>query len=499
MARLVMHWGDLKKLYDLKSTTKSFGAAALGLAVKDGRMRLEDKARPFHPTLGIPPPDSEGRVTGALGSNAETGWLDEITILHLASQTAGFEKPGGYTRLLFRPGTKWDYSDSGPNWLSECITLLYKRDLSAWMFERLFTPIGIEPADLVWRNNAFRPHLIDGIPRREFGSGISANVDAMARFGYLFLRRGEWKTQQILSPEYIDRLRVPVVENRDLEVLKPEEYTNAARHYGLLWWNNGDGALEAVPRDAYWSWGLYDSLIVVIPSLDIVVSRAGQSWKREKGAPHYDVLKPFLTPIATSVQPDDSQHQPRPIRPSPVIKEIVWAPPATILRQARGSDNWPITWADDDSLYTAYGDGWGFEPRLTEKLSLGLAKINGAPPAIQTLNLRAHSIEQRGDGRAGGKASGLLMVDGVLYMWVRNATNSQLALSTDHGANWNWAEWRWTNSFGCPTFLNYGRNYENARDNFVYVYSPDIDDAYTPADRMILARVPKTKIKEQSA
>ena len=30
-------------------------------------------------------------------------------------------------------------------------------------------------------------------------------------------------------------------------------------------------ALKYVPRDTFWAWGLYDSLIVVIPSLDIIV------------------------------------------------------------------------------------------------------------------------------------------------------------------------------------------------------------------------------------
>lgn len=37
--KLVLSWGDPKKIYDLKSTTKSFGAAALGLAITDGRYR----------------------------------------------------------------------------------------------------------------------------------------------------------------------------------------------------------------------------------------------------------------------------------------------------------------------------------------------------------------------------------------------------------------------------------------------------------------------------
>src|SRR5204863_1145078 len=105
-------------------------------------------------------------------------WLEQITLRHLASQTAGFEKPGGYTALLFAPGTRWAYSDGGPNWLAECVTLAYGQDLDALMFERVFTPLGIGREDLVWRKNAYRPAEINGIPRREFGAGISADVDA---------------------------------------------------------------------------------------------------------------------------------------------------------------------------------------------------------------------------------------------------------------------------------------------------------------------------------
>ena len=33
-----------------------------------------------------------------------------------------------------------------------------------------------------------------------------------------------------------------------------------------------------------------------------------------------------------------------------------------VVRKAHDSDNWPLTWADDDKQYTAYGDGRGFEP-----------------------------------------------------------------------------------------------------------------------------------------
>lgn len=292
--KLVMAWGDPRKRYDLKSTTKAIGVTALGLAILDGKMKLTDKASKYHPSLANPPAE-----------NAATGWIDRITLLHLATQTAGFEKPGGYGKLLCEPGTKWHYSDAGPNWLAECITLVYKRDLDELMFDRVFTPLGITRADLTWRKNAYRASKIDGVMRREFGSGISANVDAMARIGYLYLRGGEWNGKPIIPRRFVDRVRTTVTGVVGLPEWDDERHGNASDHYGLLWWNNADGTLARVPRDAYWSWGLYDSWILVIPSLDIVVARAGKSLKRPARGGHYAVLEPFFEPIVTSVKNGD--------------------------------------------------------------------------------------------------------------------------------------------------------------------------------------------------
>ncbi|HUQ68180.1 MAG TPA: serine hydrolase [Planctomycetaceae bacterium] len=501
---LVARWGDEQKRFDLKSTTKSLGAMALGVAVLDGKLALDDPAITHHSQFGIPPE-----------ANAETGWLNRITLRHLANQTAGFEKPGGYTKLQFEPGTQWAYSDGGPNWLAECVTLAYRRDAAEVMFERVFTPIGITRDDLIWRANSYRPKEIDGIPRREFGSGVSANVNAMARLGYLHLRRGEWNGKRLLPADFVQQAGTTDKAIVGLPVINPEHYAKASNHYGLLWWNNSDGTLADVPRDAYWSWGLFDSLIVVIPSLDLVVARAGQSWKRAGGADHYDVLKPFLGPIVAAVartnddllerksQParasDPSLTDKPPYPASRVITGIEWAPVDTIVRQARGSDNWPITWADDDQLYTAYGDGKGFQPLVDVKLSLGFAKISGKADDFRGFNVRTPTLEARGDDVKGRKASGLLMVDGTLYLLARNAGNSQLAWSRDHGQTWTWADWKFTESFGCPTFLNFGRNYAGARDQFVYVYSHDHDSAYQPADRMVLARVPQQRLTEREA
>ena len=100
----------------------------------------------------------------------------------------------------------------------------------------------------------------------------------------------------------MDQVRTTPPGVPGLPVRKPDEYGRASSHYGLLWWNNADAALEGVPSDAYWTWGLYDSLIAVLPSLDIVVARAGQSWKRTPAADHYEVLKPFFQPIVAAAR-----------------------------------------------------------------------------------------------------------------------------------------------------------------------------------------------------
>jgi len=187
--------------------------------------------------------------------------------------------------------------------------------------------------------------------------------------------------------------------------------------------------------------------------------------------------------------------------PSSVIKDINWNSAPNIMRKATGSDNWPITWADDDNLYTAYGDGWGFDPKVPKKLSLGFATVEGMPPHFSGINIRS-SDEQYGDGHSGKKASGMLMVNGILYMWVRNVNGngkqSQLACSSDHGKTWTWSTWKFK-EFGYCTFINFGKNYEGSRDNYVYTITHDHPSAYKRADRFILMRVPKGQIMNQDA
>ena len=87
---------------------------------------------------------------------------------------------------------------------------------------------------------------------------------------------------------------------------------------------------------------------------------------------------------------------------SPTIEKIVWAPADTIIRRAAGSDNLPVTWADDDALYITWGDGWGFEPKVQKKLSMGFARVVGGPSDFKGINIHSAG-EQLGGGRSGRK------------------------------------------------------------------------------------------------
>lgn len=287
--KVVKAWGDPKALYPLRSTTKSVGSIAFALAVGDGLLSLDDFAILKHPSFGVPP-----------NANLTTGWLPQITLRHLAAHTSGFDEPPDNNSLIFQPGTQWHYSNSGTNWLAEITTLAFRRDLNSVLFNRVFTPIGIRSDDLTWRRHQYRATTINGIPNREFASGINANVDALARIGYLFLREGNWNGQQLIPESYINMARLPLIGVYGLPEHNNCAAYNASDHYGLLWWNNADATLPEVPRDTYWSWGLNESLIVIYPSLDVVAARAGEALQNG-WSPDYAVVRPFIENIALSV------------------------------------------------------------------------------------------------------------------------------------------------------------------------------------------------------
>jgi CubicO group peptidase (beta-lactamase class C family) len=491
--------GPEKAHYTASLAKAIVGGVSLGIAISDNRIELTDPVSKYVPQWKMDPRKASITIAqlGSHTSGLEDAEADGLAHDKLTGWKGDFWKrrppprdpftiSRDITPLVYEPGQESRYSNPGIAMLSYVITAAIQdgpqQDLRTLLAERVMRPMGVPARE--WSVGYGQTVEVDGLPLVASWGGGNYTARAVARVGRLMLKQGNWNGEQLLSGQAV------------------REITSDAPwpgNGGMGWWSNRGGKHPQLPRDAYWGAGAGHQILLVAPSLQLIVVRNGGALAGGGDATYHTALNTHLfEPLMNCLLPDASSAKP-PYPASKHIASIDWAPPETIVRQAKGGDNWPATWADDGHLYSAYGDGNGFEPFVRPKLSLGFVRIEGLPDQCRGINIRSSSGEQLGDGPRGKKASGMLMVDGVLYMLVRNADNSQLAWSTDHAQTWQWSDWKFETSFGCPTFLNFGQNYTGARDEFVYIYSHDHDSAYEPADRMVMARVRRERLRHRDA
>lgn len=501
-------WDPGRPHYTASMAKSLVGGMSLLVTLNDGRISPDDPAWKYIPQWKLDPLKSR------------------ITIRQLATHTSGLEdaeeggkphaeltgwkgdfwkrKPNPFwiaiheTPVVSPPGTKFAYSNPGFAALAYAITASLRSapqpDLKTLLKERIMQPIGIP--DEEWSIGYDGPTEMDGLKIYATWGGASYSARATAAVGQLMLQRGEWNGRPMVSRKWAET----VVKYAGMPLPDRSE-EGPFLGSGLGWYANFDGIWPQVPRDAFVGAGAGHQLLLVIPTLGLVIVRNGNVLA--PGAPTYwgALFEYMIEPVMKAIHPAARASAPALMPPypsSPVIRKVTFAPAASIVRKAIGSDIWPLTWADDDSQYTAYGDGWGFKPPTPNKLSLGFARVTGDPEDLAGTNVRSTTGERTGDGPAGAKASGLLMAGGILYLWARNSGNARLAWSDDRAKSWHW-EFRLEESFGSPAFLQFGKNYAGARDEYVYIYSQDGPSAYEPSDGIVLARVPKNLIRERGA
>jgi hypothetical protein len=190
-----------------------------------------------------------------------------------------------------------------------------------------------------------------------------------------------------------------------------------------------------------------------------------------------------------------------PLHPqSSIIAAVKFGPTVTIGTEG---DIWATTWAGDDKLYVVYCDGMGFE-RLPERLSTGFSIVHGIPPDVRGENTPS-SMRYTGHRRAGRKVSGIIAFnDGgqqAFYVWIRNYNargGSTVAWSTDYCKTWTEAAWHFP-ELGHPSWLNAGRNYERAIDDYLYFYTQDQPVAYVASDSVIMGRVHRSRAQDKAS
>ena len=90
-----------------------------------------------------------------------------------------------------------------------------------------------------------------------WGGGFQISTRDHARFGYLFLRRGRWNAEQLISEKWIDMMTVPTP-------IKPT--------YGYMWWlNQGERSYPDAPEDIYYAAGFGGNYIFVDKQHNVVV------------------------------------------------------------------------------------------------------------------------------------------------------------------------------------------------------------------------------------
>jgi len=209
-------------------------------------------------------------------------------------------------------------------------------------------------------------------------------------------------------------------------------------------------------------------------------------------------------------------------------------PRSTFIRSAifdkfrchRGDgDMWPITWADDDNLYGAAGDNSGSP--------MNFWKINGGPAAwcantgwgvwvelIDPKPINPKTYCQRADlhPTMGVKPASLLSINGVLYFAVelhnygdnpsfnrQRNVQGWIITSFDYGKTWDREATPtdfFTGRLSSPHFIQFGKDYAGARDNYIYACFPagkDGNSYWENADLLLLGRVDKYNIVERSA
>lgn len=226
-----------------------------------------------------------------------------------------------------------------------------------------------------------------------------------------------------------------------------------------------------------------------------------------------DLILRILVPVLTTAVNVALSGAPYP--QSSHITGISWDM-STLKNRAPYSDNWCITWADDDRQYTSWGDGGGFGGNQTDgRVSMGVGRVEGTKDSYTCTNVWGGKNAEN-PATFKGKCYGLLAIGSTLYMW-RTGDGSdancfgfqELRKSTNYGATWDDANVRFvdadfsgTKGFFAPTFLQFGKAYTGARDGYVYMYAPENKDDQWEVQRpgrISLMRVPKSQITQKTA
>lgn len=260
---IVAQWGETDRVDMTFSVTKSFLSTMAGLAIDDGLIKsINDPVNRY-----------------VWDDKFEGPHNSKITWLHLLQQTSDWSgtlhgihdwadrPPSRGTiddwkrRTLNEPGTSYKYNDVRVNLLAYSLLNVLRKPLPVVLKERIMDPIG---ASTTWRWYGYENSWenIDGVMMQSvsggghFGGGLFISAADQARFGLLFLRKGNWNGKQLLSKTWVE------------DVVKTSA---ASKTYGYMWWTNTGAPWKGVSEKVYHADGFGGNYIIIDDENDLVV------------------------------------------------------------------------------------------------------------------------------------------------------------------------------------------------------------------------------------
>ena len=183
------------------SMCKSLTGMAVGLAVDDGKLSLDEKLVDIFPMPRNP---------------LRKYQLKDVTVENLLNMTSGveFRESGAISgndwidgfmgsHCKEEPGTAFNYNSMNSYMLSAIIQQRYGITMEELLKERIFEPLGIR--EVFWELSP------EGITKG--GWGLFIKPEDAVKLGYLYMQGGFWKGQRILSEEWVKTSTVSHVDN----------------------------------------------------------------------------------------------------------------------------------------------------------------------------------------------------------------------------------------------------------------------------------------------
>ncbi len=245
--------------HTLYSVSKSFTSTAVGFAVTEKLLSVDDKVISFFPdqlpdTVSPFLADMAVRdlLTMTVGQSPEPS--NAIT-------SSGSDWVPAFLNLpvVNEPGSVFLYNSMATFMLSAILQKVTGEKLTDYLQPRLFGPLGIEGMD--WESSP------EGI--NTGGWGLRVKTEDMAKFGQLYLQKGSWNGKQVIPATWVEEATTFKIDQAPGAPEEIKDKSDWMQGYCYQFWRSRNNAYRAD--------GAFGQYIIVMPEKDAVVAITSES------------------------------------------------------------------------------------------------------------------------------------------------------------------------------------------------------------------------------